>query len=105
MTVYVLAQLTFTDRTAYERYQARFMEVLRPFGGRLLVAQEQPQVIEGQWRGDKVVLIAFDDEATLRAWSGSAAYQEISKDRKAGAQATVLLLRGVDAPLDRSSRL
>jgi len=97
MTVYVLAQLTFTDRAAYDRYQARFLDVLRPFNGRLLVADEQPQVLEGAWRGDKVVLIAFPDEASFRAWGESPAYQEISKDRKAGAQATVLLLRGVDA--------
>ena len=38
MTVYVLAQLRFTDRPAYDRYQARFMDVFKRFKGRLLAA-------------------------------------------------------------------
>ena len=38
MTVYVLAQLRFTDRPAYDRYQARFMGVMAPFKGRVLAA-------------------------------------------------------------------
>jgi uncharacterized protein (DUF1330 family) len=42
MTVYVVGQLKFTDRAAYERYAARFRGVLKQFGGRLLAADEQP---------------------------------------------------------------
>ena len=38
MTAYVVAQLSFIDRGPYNRYQARFMDVLRKFGGRLLAA-------------------------------------------------------------------
>jgi uncharacterized protein (DUF1330 family) len=38
MTIYVVAQLSFTDRTVYERYRARFMEVFRNYDGRLLAA-------------------------------------------------------------------
>jgi len=29
MSVYAVAQFTFTDRAKYDRYQARFMEVFR----------------------------------------------------------------------------
>ena len=53
MTVYVVGQLKFTDRTAYERYAARFRGVLKQFGGRLLAADEQPEIIEGRWDRDK----------------------------------------------------
>ena len=35
MTVYVVGQLKFTDRAAYERYAARFRGVLKQFGGGL----------------------------------------------------------------------
>lgn len=36
MTVYATAQITITDRAAYDRYQMRFMEVFNQFAGRLL---------------------------------------------------------------------
>ncbi|WJR78574.1 DUF1330 domain-containing protein [Bradyrhizobium sp. NP1] len=94
MTVYVIVQLKMTDRAAYDRYQARFFDVFRNFGGRLLSADEHPRVVEGSWDRDKVVLMSFPDEAQFHAFADSPDYLEISKDRKAGAQATVLLANG-----------
>ena len=94
MTVYVIVQLKMTDRAAYDRYQARFFDVFRKFSGRLLSADEHPLVLEGTWDRDKLVLMSFPDEAAYRAWADSPEYQEISKDRKAGAQVVVLLAKG-----------
>src|SRR5262245_53088897 len=63
MSVYAIAQLSFKDRRAYARYQARFMDVLRKSrGGRLLVADEAPLQLEGRWDRDKLVIISFPDE-------------------------------------------
>ncbi len=95
MTVYVVVQLKMTDRAAYDRYQARFFDVFKKFSGRLLSADESPTVLEGAWDRDKLVLMSFPDESAFRAWGNSAEYLEISKDRKAGAQAVVLLARGL----------
>jgi uncharacterized protein (DUF1330 family) len=95
VTVYAIAQLRFTDRAAYDRYQMRFMDVFHHHQGTLLCADESPQVVEGQWDRDKVVLMSFPDEAAFRAWSDSPEYQEISKDRVAGADTVVLLTKGL----------
>lgn len=94
MSVYVVAQLSFTNRNAYERYQAGFLDVFRRYGGRLLAADEQPQVIEGRWDQDKIVLLSFPDEATFRRFLDSPEYQAIAQYRKAGAETVVLLARG-----------
>lgn len=95
MTVYAIAQLRFTDRAAYDRYQARFMEVFRRHPGTLLAADESPQVVEGQWDREKVVLMSFPDEAAFHSWAQSPEYQDISKDRHAGADTVVLLVEGL----------
>ena len=95
MTVYAIAQLKFTDRAAYDRYQARFIEVFRRHPGTLLAADESPQVIEGRWDREKVVLMSFPDEAAFRGWAQSPEYQDISKDRRAGADTLVLLVKGL----------
>jgi uncharacterized protein (DUF1330 family) len=96
MTIYVMAQLRFKDRARYERYQQRFMAVLRNYhGARLLIADEAPEQIEGRWQYDKLVLLSFPDLATYRAWSASPEYQEILVDRQAGADAIALLAHGV----------
>ena len=95
MTVYAIAQLRFTDRAAYDRYQMRFMDVFRRYRGTLLAADEHPQVVEGSWDREKVVLMSFPDQDEFRSWSESAEYQEISKDRDAGADTVVLLVKGL----------
>ena len=97
MTVYALAQLTIHDRARYDRYQSRFMEMLKRHKGRVLAADESPQVVEGAWEREKVVLLSFADEAAYRAFAESADYQAIAVDRLAGADAVVLLVKGIDA--------
>ncbi|OBI21544.1 hypothetical protein A5712_15080 [Mycobacterium sp. E2327] len=95
MTVYAIAELKFTDRAAYDRYQARFMEVFRRHPGALLAADESPKVAEGQWDREKLVLMRFPDEAAFYAFVQSPEYEEIAKDRRAGADTVVLLVQGL----------
>ncbi|MHA7653385.1 DUF1330 domain-containing protein [Mycobacterium sp. ML4] len=95
MTVYAIAQLKFTDRAAYDRYQARFMDVFRRYAGTVLAADESPEVVEGEWDREKVVLMSFPDVIAFRNWAQSPEYQEISKDRRAGADSVVLLVTGL----------
>jgi uncharacterized protein (DUF1330 family) len=94
MTVYVIVQLKMVDRAAYDRYQARFFDVFKKFSGRLLSSDEHPDVLEGSWDRDKLVLMSFPDAAAFHAWADSPEYLEISKDRIAGAQGVVLLAKG-----------
>jgi uncharacterized protein (DUF1330 family) len=99
VTVYAIAQLRFTDRAAYDRYQARFIEVFRRHPGTLLAADESPGVVGGQWDREKVVLMSFPDEAAFNGWAllqlETPEYQDISKDRTAGADTVVLLVKGL----------
>jgi len=97
MAVYALAQLRIHDRERYGRYMARFMPVLDKYNGKLLAADDSPRVLEGQWWDrNKVVLMEFADSAAFRAWATSPEYTEIAEDRKAGADAVVLLIEGWD---------
>jgi uncharacterized protein (DUF1330 family) len=95
MPVYVVAQISITDRAPYERYQARFMPVLTKYEGRLLAADERPLVAEGTWDRDKVILFSFRDEAAFRCFAESPEYREIAVDRKAGSNGVVLLVHGI----------
>ncbi len=95
MSAYVLAQLQFTNVERYRRYQSRFIEIFAQSGARLLCADESPTLLEGDWLGDKVVLMEFPDEASALRWLQSSAYQAIAEDRKAGANTTALLLKGL----------
>ena len=98
MTVYILAQLTITDRTTYDRYQARFTEVFKPFGGTLLSVDDRVHVLEGDWPHSRFVLASFPDEPSFRAWWDSPAYRQIVEDRWDGSTAVIVLAKGLPEP-------
>jgi uncharacterized protein (DUF1330 family) len=95
MSVYVIAQLWIHDPVTYGRYVDRFMSVFKKYKGSVLAADENPTVVEGSWDGNKVVMVSFPDEASFRQWSESSEYMDIAKDRKAGAESVVILVKGI----------
>lgn len=95
MTVYAIAQLSVHDRPRYDRYVAAFMPVLRKYGGRLLAVDDQPEVVEGQWGGGRIVVLSFPDRETFTTWANSPEYQAIAPDRLAAAGGPILLVQGV----------
>lgn len=95
MTVYVVAQLSFTDEPRYRLYQARFGEAFAGHGGKVLAADEAPQVLEGEWPYSKLVMLEFPTEDAARGFLESPLYREISVDRDAGAKTTAVLAQGL----------
>ncbi|NGX98301.1 MAG: DUF1330 domain-containing protein, partial [Candidatus Afipia apatlaquensis] len=78
---------------------ARFFDVFKDSGGRLLAADEKPVVLDGEWARDKIVVMSFADEQQARSFLDSPRYQDISKDRIAGADTVGLLVHGLPAPV------
>jgi uncharacterized protein (DUF1330 family) len=96
MTAYVLAQLSIHDPQRYAAYATSFLETLSPYDGRLLVADERPDVVGGEWPHHKVVLLAFPSRGDADRWASSPVYQRIAIDREASTDAVVLVLRGIE---------
>ncbi|MFN3218736.1 MAG: DUF1330 domain-containing protein [Acidimicrobiales bacterium] len=94
MTVYVMAHVHITDREGFGEYAQRFGATLAPFGGRVIVVADDPDVLEGEWPAGRTVVLAFDDAATARAWWESEAYQEISALRRAASTSAMMVAPG-----------
>ena len=95
MTAYAVAHLRSVERNAeIADYLRRIDATLEPFDGRFAVHGTPPEVLEGEWPGHLVV-IAFPDLATARAWYDSPAYQEIAPLRTRNSAGDVLLVDGV----------
>lgn len=104
MPVYVIAQLSFTEPEAYRRYMHAFPAVFAQHGGRVLVADEAPILLEGLRKPDKVVVLEFPGEAEASRFLSDPDYQRISLDRKAGADAVVFMVRGTPASVVAPAR-
>lgn len=75
-------------------YLQRIDATLAPFGGRFIVHGGNPQVLEGEWQGD-IIVIAFPDRAAVVAWYASPAYQDILKLRTDFSDGVAIIAEGV----------
>ena len=95
MTAYIVAHLHSVELGAdITRYLERIDATLAPFHGQFLVHGAPPEVLEGDWRGDLIV-VAFPDRQLASAWYASAAYQNIIRLRTDNSEGAVILVDGV----------
>jgi uncharacterized protein (DUF1330 family) len=98
MTAYAIAHLHDVDFCGdIVEYLQRIDETLAPCHGRFVIHGGRPEVAEGEWRGDLIV-IAFPTLAHARAWYSSDAYQRIVPLRRSHSRGSVMLIDGVDDP-------
>lgn len=75
-------------------YLERIDATLAPYGGRFLIHGGRPDVLEGAFAGDLVV-VAFPDRERARAWYASPAYAAIKALRTENSRGDVILIDGV----------
>jgi uncharacterized protein (DUF1330 family) len=80
---------------AIVEYLERIDATLAPFGGRFLIHGARPEVLEGDWRGDLIV-VEFPDLDHARTWYRSPDYQAIAPLRADNADGEIVLLDGVE---------
>jgi uncharacterized protein (DUF1330 family) len=97
MTAYAVGHLRNVQMgPAIVEYVERIDSTLEPFGGRFIIHGAAPEVKEGAWTGDLIV-IEFPDIERARAWYHSPAYQAIIPLRGRSSDGEILLIRGVAA--------
>lgn len=92
MAVILIAQLWFKNIDKYRAYQKEFPEIFSRYSGRVLVNDEKPVVLDGEWSGDKIVALEFATKEEAAAFSNDPDYVRISEDRKAGADSIVVMV-------------
>jgi uncharacterized protein (DUF1330 family) len=98
MTAYAIAHLHDVQWCAdIAEYLRCIDETLAPYRGRFAIHGARPDVVEGEWRGDLIV-IAFPDLAHARAWYASEPYERIMHLRRDHSRGAVILIDGVNEP-------
>lgn len=75
-------------------YLNKIDETLKPFGGKFIIHGSLPQVLEGSWSGDLIV-IEFPNKQSANDWYSSKAYQRIATLRTNNSKGNILIFEGV----------
>ena len=94
---YVVTHVDVTDPAAFEIYSSQVPQVTEEFGGQYLARGGEQMGLEGpEPLGDRTVNIRFATYARAVEWYNSNQYAELIKLRKAGSNATLMVVEGVE---------
>ena len=95
MAAYIVAHLKVTDAPVFEDYRAAVPAVIERYGGRYLVRGGAVEVLEGDWRVPRLVVIEFDSLAAAKRFYESPDYREILPLRLAASEGELVVVEGV----------
>jgi uncharacterized protein (DUF1330 family) len=84
MNYYFIANIMINDAAEYQKYLDKVDEVCEMYNIEYLAVDEAPQILEGNWKYTKSVLMKFSSKEEFDKWYFSKEYQEILKHRIIG---------------------
>ena len=91
MPAYVIANVTVHDSEGYRDYTAQTPKSIADHGGRFIVRGGEVEVLEGDWRPSRLVIVEFPSIEAARAWYTSPEYERIKEIRLAHADSELVL--------------
>jgi uncharacterized protein (DUF1330 family) len=95
MSAYVIVDIAITDPEGYGRYKAMAAETVGRYGGRYLARGGRTEILEGDWKPGRVVILEFDSIARARQWLESPEYRDARRLRQQTARTNMVVVEGV----------
>jgi uncharacterized protein (DUF1330 family) len=99
MPAYVIVETDVSDPERYEQYKTAASAAVTAHGGRYLVRGGEQDVLEGDWRPPRLVVLEFEDLAAARRWYDSEQYRQARELRAGAARLKLVAVQGVDQPV------
>ena len=95
MAAYMIAQIEIRDAAGYDQYRKQVLPTIQAFDGRVLAAEQRPDIAEGEWPYEMTVIIEWPSTERARQWYDSDEYAEPKALRKRVSKANLAFLRGL----------
>ena len=96
MAAYLVVDIArVLDEDAYGRYKNQVSPGLLAAGGRYLARGGRVDVLEGDWRPNRLVLVRFDSAEAARSWWASKEYAALKELRQASTETRMVLVDGL----------
>ena len=94
-SAYIFANVTVTNPDQYTEYRKLSTLAIEKYGAEICIRGGAVEVLEGDWRPDRVVLLKFPSPEKARAFYGSPEYKAAIKAREGIAVMRMVLIDGV----------
>jgi uncharacterized protein (DUF1330 family) len=95
MPAYYIGEHKISNVTLFDDYIAKVVPMVERFGGRYLTKAGSHEILEGDWRPNRVVIIEFPDIASIKNWYRAPEYQPLIALRRSAATDVMIMLEGL----------
>lgn len=95
MAAYLYGNIDIHDPVLYEQYRALVPAIISAHGGRYLVRGGAVDVLEGDAKVSRQVILAFPDMDSLKAFYYSPEYTSVKAIRQKAATGTLVAIEGM----------
>ena len=95
MAAYVIVEIEVLDPKGYEEYKNLAAESVLKYGGKYIVRGGATEVLDGDWKPKRLVLLEFENMQRARDWLHCEEYCEPRKMRHRTARTNMVLVEGV----------
>ena len=95
MAAYLFADIDVHDAATFDRYKADVPALIAKHGGEYLIRGGALEIVEGNWRPKRCVLLKFPDKAAARAFLDDPEYATVAALRFRSATSNVVMIEGV----------
>jgi len=95
MPAYVIVDINVTDPVRYEEYKKSAAATVAAFGGKYIVRGNPVEVLEGEWKVNRLVILEFESVVQAKKWWSSSEYSEPKKLRHATAHSKMIVVEGI----------
>ena len=74
MSAYVIVDIEITDPSGYEDYKKLASDTIKLYGGKCLARGGPNEVLEGDWKFNRLVILEFIKTAEDKTWLNSPEY-------------------------------
>jgi uncharacterized protein (DUF1330 family) len=95
MSAYIIVEIEITDPVGYEEYKKQAGATVEKYGGKYIVRGGKTEVLEGDWKPKRIVILEFPTMGRAKEWLNSEEYREPRKMRHRTARTHMLVVEGV----------
>ncbi|MFD4876144.1 DUF1330 domain-containing protein [Streptomyces sp. NPDC058420] len=95
---YVILTESIKDPAGMDAYGRAAGPSMAEGGASVLAVDGQPHVLEGEWHGDRTVVLEFESVEAARAWYASETYGRAKALRQAAADTNAVIVAGFEPP-------
>ena len=96
MPAYLLVRANVTDMQQYQQYMKLTPAIVEKYGGQFIIRGGDKVVLEGPEISDRIVMLKFPSIEAARRMYNSDEYQAAIKVRAGAAEASFIVMEGLD---------